>query len=221
VGGPTDLSFSINNLQLKKDWVTEFREYFTRNSDAATNPDNLLGLVSDLTSALSQPPHKDATIRSVLANVDSLSKEEGIKRGTTLKVDSNNTSLEEAWLYLRGPSPEFRDPCRFALLEAFPDRASLRKLGGLFAQIIRVDTPDLQPDAFAEIIAPNPEQALAPYVEFVDRIWALGDLMWLAKDKASSPKLERVSAAFDSWNEAVGSILKRGFQRRIIESSQF
>ena len=220
MGGPTDLSFSINNLQLNRNWITQFREYFSRNIGAATNPDELLGLAQDLTGALSQPPHKDATVRAVLANVDSLSKEEGIKRGTTLQLDPNNTSAEEAWVYLRGPSPEFRDPCRFALLEAFPNRASLRTLGELFAKIIALDTPDLQPDTFAEIIAANPEQALAPYVEFVDRVWALGDLMSLANKKASSPKLERVSTAFDSWNEAVAATINRGFHQRLIESSQ-
>jgi len=106
------------------------------------------------------------------------------------------------------------------LLEAFPNRASLRTLGELFAKIIALDTPDLQPDTFAEIIAANPEQALAPYVEFVDRVWALGDLMSLANKKASSPKLERVSTAFDSWNEAVAATINRGFHQRLIESSQ-
>ena len=212
----SDVPLAINTLQLNAAWVENFREYLTRNRDDADNANELLGLLTDLTSALTGLS-ETATIRTVLAKVDSIAKDEGVKRGTTLKVHQHNTSAAEAWNYLRGPSPEFRDPCRFALLEAFPDRSALRKLGELIASVTNLTTPDLQPDTFAEIITANPEQALAPYVEFVDRCWALGELMRHAVSQNPAPKLQRVSEAFIRWEEALTATIYRGlspgFQR--------
>jgi hypothetical protein len=205
----SDVPLAINTLQLSEGWVRSFREYLTRNRDDADNANELLGLLSDLTSALTEF-NETATIRTVLAKVDSIAKDEGVKRGTTLKVHQHNTSAVEAWSYLRGPSPEFRDPCRFALLEAFPDRSALRKLGEIVASLIYLKTPDLKPDAFADIITANPEQALAPYIEFVDRCWALGDLMRHAVSLNPAPKLQKVSEALTRWEEALSATIYRG-----------
>ena len=211
--GSSDVPLSINTLQLNANWVNDFRTYLTRNRDEAENANDFLGLLTDLTGALTVTPLNETTttIRTVLATIDSISKEDGVKRAATLRVHPNNTSPEEALRYLPGPSPEFRDPCRFALLEAFPDRTSLRKLGKIIASIIQIPTPDLQPDAFAEIITANPEQALAPYVEFVDRAWALGDLLKQAHLEVSSRKLGMVSSAFTRWEESLAATINRGF----------
>jgi hypothetical protein len=217
----SNVPLSINTLQLNAEWVANFREYLTRNRNNAQNANELLGLLTDLTVALTvHASGESATIRSVLATVDSIAKVDGVKRGTTLTIDPNNTSPAEGWSFLRGPSPEFRDPCRFALLEAFPDRASLRKLGEIIAAITRQTTPDLQPDAFAEIITANPEQALAPYVEFVDRVWALGELLKQAFLETQSPKLEMVSAAFTRWEESLAATINRGLTPSFKQISQ-
>ena len=207
----SELPLSINTMRLNAAWIYRFREYLTRNRDEARDANTLLGLLSDLTAVLAvRPQVENDTIRHVLATIDSISKDEGVKRGATLTIHPNNTSPAEAWDYLRGPSPEFRDPCRFALLDAFPDRASLRKLGAIIAAITELDTPDLKPDAFAEIITANPEHALAPYVEFVDRAWALGELMKQAYLETQSTKLKAVSTAFTRWEEALAATINRG-----------
>ncbi|HET9712674.1 MAG TPA: hypothetical protein VFP64_12350, partial [Pyrinomonadaceae bacterium] len=217
----SSVTFSINTMRLNAEWVQSFRDYINRNSKDAKQPDNLLGLLTDLTSALTMWKSDDTgLIRHALATIDSIAKEEGVKRGSRLTVNPANTSAEEAWNYLRGPSPEFRDPCRFALLEAYPDRASLRKLGEIVASITQLDTPDLQPDAFAEIITANPEQALAPYVEFADRAWALGDLLKQANLGVSSRKLELVSSAYARWEEALAATINRGLAPSFKQISQ-
>ncbi|NID11265.1 ATP-binding protein [Fibrivirga algicola] len=108
----------------------------------------------------------------------------------------------EKWF--RGPDPEFRDPVRFALLNAFRTREGYRQLAGLLSDVLALPFTDLAPDAFAEAMIPDPEHYLEPYIEIVDRNWALGTL--LANAVAICPEadsLSRVKAAYDRWDAAV------------------
>lgn len=202
----SEATFSINTLPLDSEWITEFRKYLPQ---YGAQPEALLGLMADVQRILNDPP-PPRTLRTVLSYIASASKEEGIRRGSELKITSE-INEQAAWHYLRGPSPEFRDPCRFALLDAFPDRPSLHKLSEIFASLIHVNAQDLQPDVFVDTVSADPEHALAVYVEFVDRNWALGDLMSEARKHSSSPKLNQVADGFNRWNNALRATINKGF----------
>lgn len=203
---PCEVPFTINTLRLDSGWLTAFQEIFARPGGAW---ERVQTLATDTQRILNEPP-PPGNLRTVLSFIQSVSKEQGVRRGSEIVIDKD-VSGETAWDYLRGPSPEFRDPCRFALLDAFPDRSSHRKLGEIFASLISVDATDLKPDVFADTVAADPEAALQVYVEFVDRIWMLGDLMNEARKWAASPKLEQVSDAFNRWNDALRATIDKGF----------
>ena len=204
--GPSDVAFSINTLRLDSAWLTEFKDHFARPGGAW---ESIQTLATDMQRILNEPP-PPRNLRTVLSFIESVSKEQGVRRGSEIDIDKD-VSGDTAWKYLRGPSPEFRDPCRFALLDAFPDRSSHRKLGEIFASLIHVDAQDLKPDGFADTLAADPEAALQVYVEFVDRIWMLGDLMDEARKWSTSPKLSQVSDAFNRWNNALHATIDKGF----------
>jgi hypothetical protein len=110
---------------------------------------------------------------------------------------------------LRGPDPELRDPARFALLEAYPDKAELQALGAILQQVIPVRLADLEPQAFAEVVAPDPEHLLGDYIEVADRSWRLGELLRRAhEDRPGARKLATVHRAWQRWDEAVRRALE-------------
>jgi len=110
--------------------------------------------------------------------------------------------------YLRGPDPEFRDPCRFALLDAYPDRAAHEWLCLLIEKVIPFPLTDLTPDTFADTMSANPEQTLEVYVELVDRCWALGKLLKLAVDDRPTDKLQRVYTSHSRWEKCLTNVLQ-------------
>jgi hypothetical protein len=107
------------------------------------------------------------------------------------------------WRYLESPNPEFRDPARYSLLEAFPDQASYSALAGLFASAVPFPVDDLQPEAFAKALAADPERALESYVELADRAGVLETLLEKALAlRPQSRKLQAVRDALARWREA-------------------
>ena len=208
-GTTSEVTFSISTLCLDLPWVGEFQRYLKRNREDATNFENLDDLLKDVAETLTDPPGRG--VRSVLGEIDSLSKAAGVVRGTKLVASTNNTSASDAVQFLRGPSPEFRDPCRFALLEAFPDRPSLYKLGEIISSLTQIHA-DLQPDSFANTLAADPEHGLTTYVELIDRSWKLGDLLREAENKAVSSKLSKIRSAFMQWDDALATTISKGFR---------
>ena len=108
------------------------------------------------------------------------------------------------------PIPSFRDPCRFALLEAFTDADGYRALAGFISSIIGLPLNDLEPDAFVAAVSADPEHTLEIYVEAIDRFTALGDILTKARAvRPDSPKLKDVEAAFLRWTRAVDALFRR------------
>ena len=106
--------------------------------------------------------------------------------------------------WFRGPDSEFRDPVRYALLDAFQTPADYRVLARLLDKSLTLRFPDFNPARFAIEIQPDPEHYLEPYIELVDRSWSLGTL--LKKATAARPnaeKLARVRDAYSRWDAAV------------------
>ncbi|QDK78543.1 AAA family ATPase [Spirosoma sp. KCTC 42546] len=153
---------------------------------------------------------KQRTVRRLLRTIDALYKErEQWQQVTYQFADFQNA--DECLALFRGPDSDFRDPCRFALLEAYSDPESRRQLGALFSSILNLDLIDLVPEAFAESLAPDPEHGLESYVELVDRTWQLGELLRRAViQRPQTPKLKLVLDAYERWDKAfretVGSI---------------
>lgn len=111
--------------------------------------------------------------------------------------------------YLEFPRPEFRDPARYALLDAFSDPASHRELGACFQQAISLAIDDLQPDAFAKTIGGSPEHALESYVELADRAGVLPQLLRAALERRpNNAKLLSVSAVIERWRQAVRNAVR-------------
>lgn len=205
----SEVTFSINTLRLDLKWIGAFGQYIKRNHEDATNPGDLNDLLREIAEKMTCWPGR--TVRTVLGEIDSLSKAAGVQRGTKLVVTTDNTTGDEAVKYLRGPSPEFRDPCRFALLEAFPDRSSLYKLGDIIYSLTEIHAQDVNPASFANTLAADPEHALVIYVEIIDRAWALGDLMHSAANKAAaSSKVNKVYSAFMKWDNALTTTITKG-----------
>jgi hypothetical protein len=136
------------------------------------------------------------------------------RRGLPTPIDLNWDKHEKLLQLLRGPDPEFRDPCRFALLDAFPDHDSRIELGAVFSSAIELKLEDLNPTAFADALATGPEHALESYVELADRSWALGELMRQARiARPHHVKLKKVSDAYERWDSAVSATLLDGFKQ--------
>jgi hypothetical protein len=151
-------------------------------------------------------------IRLLLGNIDERLTPTQFQGGIQIDIEWDSTSPAKLLQLLRGPDPEFRDPCRFALLEAFPDHSSRVELGAIFAEVVKLDLKDLEPETFAAALAPNAEHALESYVELVDRCWALGDLLKRARAaRPEAAKLGRVAEAYQRWDEAVRLTLLNAF----------
>ena len=117
-------------------------------------------------------------------------------------------NADDCLVLFRGPDSEFRDPCRFALLEAYPDAESRRQLGALFQSVVGLDLIDLIPDVFAESLAPDPEHGLESYVELADRTWQLGELLRRAvNERPQAPKLKQVLDAYERWDTSFRAVV--------------
>jgi hypothetical protein len=167
----------------------------------------ILALVSGVRRARTQSVAGRWTVRSLLGAVNALTNRPG---GARLRVEPAGCDRKHTVKLLSTPIPAFRDPCRFALLEAFTDANGYRTLAGFVSSIIGLQLDDLQPDAFVAAVSANPEHALEIYVEATDRCTALGVL--LAKARAvrpDSPKLKDVEAAYLRWTRAVDALFRR------------
>ncbi|HZG53384.1 MAG TPA: ATP-binding protein, partial [Pyrinomonadaceae bacterium] len=65
--------------------------------------------------------HEGGRIRLLLGNIDEGVTSTHLQRGIQIDIEWESATPAKLLQLLRGPDPEFRDPCRFALLEAFPD----------------------------------------------------------------------------------------------------
>jgi hypothetical protein len=173
----------------------------------------LAGLVSTVTDILfAKNIDEHATVRQTLGSVDELASKADWRRGLLVDFDWDTQTPENLLQVLRGPDPEFRDPCRFALLDAFPDPSSHLELGKIFASTIDLKLEDLDPSAFAAALAVDPEHALGSYVELVDRCWSLGPLLDYAASERPTRKLGSVLTAYQRWDVSVRATILNAFK---------
>ena len=103
------------------------------------------------------------------------------------------------------PSPEFRGPVKFALLEAFTTQRELALIAELAWALLDLPAHDLRPDAFVKR-AVRPGRAgheIANLVLYLDRSTVLGHfLRAVQKERPSAAKLAMVTDAFQRWERA-------------------
>lgn len=163
-------------------------------------------------------------VRDLLGGVDAFARSGQYERGIPIVFDKRavktGVRARELVELFRGPDPEFRDPCRYALLEAFPDRDSHLRLASLLSSVVGLKLIDLQPWAFGQELAADPEHALESYVELVDRCWALGKLLRAArKVRPDAPKLAVIDDAYQRWDRAARATLLKSFGSILRERS--
>lgn len=155
---------------------------------------------------------RQPTVRQLLRTMDSLYKERDQWAKVCFSLSADFNDSESLIALFRGPDSEFRDPCRFALLEAFPDPSSRRQLAQLIQLVVPLPLIDLTPDAFGDSMAADPEHALESYIELVDRAWQLGPLLRLAATgRPDATKLKAVLLAYERWDIAVRSLFTSFF----------
>jgi hypothetical protein len=99
-------------------------------------------------------------------------------------------------------NPEFRDPLRFALREAFSD--DFEELRQLLVAVVPFELDDLKRESFARELSSDLEHALRAHVELIDRCGKTGELLARARSlRPSSSKLELVARAHDRWRLAL------------------
>lgn len=104
---------------------------------------------------------------------------------------------------VRGPDPIFRDPCRYAVLDAFTTHEHYRELAGYIQQNINIKLTDLEPEQFATRMMQDAETALEIFIEIIDRTWALGDfLRLLHKNKPEAKKIKQVLEVYENWENS-------------------
>jgi hypothetical protein len=147
------------------------------------------------------------TVARMLAEVDALAKR---RDNLSAIAESGAVKMwrEDGRSLQRGPSPEFRDPVRYALADAFPNRGALAGIAPIVAKCLEGEWTDLWPQAFAERLADDPIVGLQTYVEAVDRSWNLGRLLAEACDlNPHAERLREVRIAFGRWDECMGHLL--------------
>jgi hypothetical protein len=148
----------------------------------------------------------DLTCTRLLSELDGDHGRKEIWRKTT--VNLHGLEKEVVYNIIKGPDRLFRDPCRYAALEAMETDDDRRKMAGIIQSVIKVKLTDLQPEVFAATIAQHGEISLEPYIEIIDRCWAFGDFLRIAsKEFPASYKLKTVLEAYERWDSAYQRLL--------------
>ncbi|MBO0720272.1 MAG: ATP-binding protein [Blastocatellia bacterium] len=205
----TGFSLSPSTIKLDSEWIANLQSYLSYLDYSSGMEHDLKVFISEGNRVLQRRRGKRRNARGVLGMVDALYKDR--ERWERIRFSLDQPTLEVTILLdlLRGPDSEFRDPCRFALLDAFPDRAGRQELGEIISSVVKLELDDLAPEEFADALTANPEQALANYVELVDRTWCLGELLRRAHGRRpDNRKLGWVLPAYEQWDEAVRSTIQ-------------
>lgn len=205
VSGDISREYYLSHFTIKLNvkWLTDLTEFV---SGSKFHSNRLVANIRAVEKLLSAPI---VSLRSAFSIIDSAySSNENVITIPGVKERFTRQEID----IVRGPDPEFRDPCRFALLEVFTDLPSRKKLAEIISIVTELGVPELEPDRFAKAMQADPERFLELYVEFVDRTWGLGELMKRALDiYPEATKLNLVYTAYRTWDETVNNILKKKY----------
>jgi hypothetical protein len=207
-GNEFDASLSFTTLRLDLNWLSSLLDLSERFNFDSEMRNLIIEIRNTLEKKLNAPHPR--TVSKLLNSIDSMKRKESSWQKNRVAFNPRKVGSKVFLSFFRSSDPEFRDPCRYALLEAFPDRNSYQALGEIFASVIKLDLDDLKAENFADALSGNPEHALESYVELVDRQWKLGELLKLAFQlKPKSEKLRRVLVAYEGWDKAVRAACRK------------
>ena len=198
---PPSRNLTLHGIKLNVLWLTELNGQLAKSglltAELSQKIDTIKKLLSDPITSL----------RNVLSNIDSTILE---PVAVAVVPGWGRTLTKQVIDIVRGPDPEFRDPCRFALLEVFTDTTLRKNLAWIISDVTGFQLPELEPKRFANAMRADPERFLEVYIEFADRTWNLGTLMKRALEiKPDAPKLRMVYSAYWHWDERVRNILEK------------
>jgi hypothetical protein len=197
-----DLSMAPSNVRLDSQWFSDFRVFCI---DYKID-ERLKDMAGEIEALYDQQLERadNRTVTNFLGGIDASKQGDRLWRQVITTLDLRKLDLGKFESLFRGCDPEFRDPCRFALLDAYSERESWPGLRDLLDSVIQLDLDDLKPEKFTEVFSANPEFALERFVELVDRKWELGTLLRRAvEDNPGSGKLAAVKSAHERWDSAV------------------
>jgi GTPase SAR1 family protein len=164
-----------------------------------------VGLLQKYSGMLRKGRKKAYSSRTLLAAIDG-SKER--RQWKDIKLDLTGMTAVDKRYFLYGPDVVFRDPCRYAIIEAFSTHELQMKLAEIAQSIIEVDLTDLDAEFFSETLNTDAELTLEPIVELIDRSWALGDFLRKAFTVAPHPKIKEVLKCYEKWENTYGNYFK-------------
>ncbi|PWV49143.1 ATP-binding protein [Chitinophaga sp. S165] len=146
--------------------------------------------------------------KEILTTVDKKTLEITGAENICFSFDPSKVSKATLFRLYRGPDPEFRDPCRYALEEAFTGQEDFEALAAVFRDILPFNLDELNPASFVALMACNAELCLEDLIELTDRVWKLGQLLERASDlKRHAKKLTMVREAYAAWDTAVNAAI--------------
>lgn len=200
---PLAFYLGLSGCRMDVQWLETVGE-FVRNSPRPTLGKLILEAHDTLKGVLSS---RRSTVRRVLTAFDALNKkrDQWYRLPIVLHPDKHADMLP---LLLRGSDSEFRDPCRFAVLEACRSRAARMQLAEIISSVLQFSPPDLQLETFADLLEHEAERGLEPYLEFIDRAGLLGVFMErLLEEFPAASKLARVHQAWLRWDTVLRSVI--------------
>lgn len=115
-----------------------------------------------------------------------------------------------------GPQPEFRNPTRFALLDAFSTPVDYEDLRGVLGKSIPLAVADLEAARFRHTLAGDAEHSLEAFVALADCCGVLGRLLRNAhRSRPDAVQISRVAGAYNRWKRAERYVLRSSFTKQL------
>lgn len=144
-------------------------------------------------------------IRSILSMLDGSRSE--IQR-TAITIDLSNVEDEKRHAFLHGPMTLFRDPARYAVLDACEKGLPAPQLAMIIRECLAIDLPDLD-NILAKQISQSLEYMLDTVIEIIDRSWALEKFLSLIYEETGNPRVLMVLTAVRVADESLSALLLR------------
>lgn len=213
-GGKRESTFIPGLIRIDKPWLNRMSEY--------------LGGTRQLMEEVRGCFNSVTTCAAVLGKIDGISRK--LKSSFNVPVKAGAIKRDTFISLLRGPDPEFRDLCRYAIIEIYDRGLEPSQLASIITSVISLDVEDFTPNItlnrpddkttlFTLSMARNAEKSLEEYIEFVDRSWALGDLMaGILKLQPDAPKLKMVYNRYLIWDQAVRNSIGYAYDTELEKS---
>jgi hypothetical protein len=186
-------------LRLDREWLDQLSKLLPRSKNS---------LVKRTEELLDAKETNAMSARSFLGKLNSFS--EGKKEWHQTRIDLRKIKGQKLYDLLKGPDPVFRDPVRYAILDAFKNRKDYELLAKLMQQSIAFPLMDLNGDSLETGLDDNRELALEPFIEIIDRSWNLDKFLKIAcRAKPKAKKMAEIRHAYNRWQLVLKTMLTK------------